>query len=260
MATATIAQNRFAPSPVFGGLVLATFLVGSALWQGNDLGGFGVFLFVVLGWVVSLTLHEFAHAIVAYRAGDRSVADKGYLTLDVRHYADPGTSLVFPIIILLIGGIGLPGGAVWINHGAIPSKTMRSLVSAAGPAASGLCALACLLPIRLELITFAERPLFAVGLGFLGAIQVIAFLFNMLPVPGLDGFGIIEHHLSPQTRRAIHPYRQYGLLLLIAALFVIPQVGDAFWSVTDDLSRWIGGDSAARLRSVGWFEFRFWEN
>ena len=99
-----VGDSRCAPSPVFLALVAATAAVGAVLWTGNDLRGYGVFLFVVLGWVVSLSLHEFGHAIVAFVAGDRSVADKGYLTLDVRHYADPGTSLVFPILILLIGG------------------------------------------------------------------------------------------------------------------------------------------------------------
>lgn len=259
MAT-SVAQNRFTPSPVFFGLLGVTAVIGAALWTGNDLGGLGVFLFVLAGWVVSLSLHEFGHAIVAYHAGDKSVADKGYLTLDVRRYADPGTSLLFPILILLIGGIGLPGGAVWINHAAIRSPAMRSLVSAAGPAASGACAVLCLAPIRAGWVDVHGHPEFAAALGFLGAIQVIALLFNLVPVPGLDGFGIIEPHLSPEASRSLRPLRQYGILMFIAALWFIPQVGDAFWSATDEVSRRLGGELAAPLRSRGWFEFRFWES
>lgn len=76
----------------------------------------GIFVLVLGGWTVSLCLHEFGHAVTAYRGGDTSVAAKGYLTLDVRRYTDPGMSLVLPLIILLIGGLPLPGGAVWINQ------------------------------------------------------------------------------------------------------------------------------------------------
>jgi len=251
-------NDRYAPSPVFFGVVAITAALGWLLWSGNDLGGVAVFAFVLAGWTLSLTLHEFGHAIVAFISGDRSVADKGYLTLDVRKYADPGTSLVFPLLILVIGGIGLPGGAVWINHGAIPSKLNRSLMSAAGPAASGLCAVLCLVPLRLGWLDGAN-PLFVAGLGFLGAIQVIALLFNLVPVPGLDGFGIIEPHLSRQAAAAIRPLRQYGIMILIAALWFVEPVGDAFWDITDRLSNFIGGPDAELQRSIGWFEFRFWE-
>ncbi len=256
--TATVGQDRFTPSPIFGALVAATFAVGLLLWRGSDLGGFGVFIFVLLGWTLSLTLHEFGHAIVAYIAGDRSVADKGYLTLDVRKYVDPGTSLIFPLIILVIGGIGLPGGAVWIQMGAIRSAAMRSAVSAAGPAASAVCALLCLVPIRMGLFDGADR-IFLVAMGFLGAIQVIAFLLNLIPIPGLDGFGIIEPHLSPQTRAQLRPLRQYGFMILIAALWFVEPVSDAFWGVTESVSDLLGGENSGLLRSLGWREFRFWE-
>lgn len=76
----------------------------------------GTFLMVLGGWGVSLCLHEFGHAYVAYRGGDREVYFKGYLTLDPRKYTDPVFSIVLPLLILAIGGIPLPGGAVFINH------------------------------------------------------------------------------------------------------------------------------------------------
>lgn len=246
------------PSPVFFALVAATVLLGGALWRGADPLGIGVFSFVLVGWVVSLTLHEFGHAVVAYAAGDRSVVDKGYLTLDVRHYVDPGTSLLFPLLILVVGGIGLPGGAVWIDMGAIRSATSRSLVSAAGPAATALCGLLCLLPLRFGWLDGAD-PRFLAAIGFLGAIQVIALLLNLIPIPGLDGFGILEPHLSQETLRALGPVRAYGFLVLFVALWAIEPVGDLFWGVTDDLSRAIGGDDIVFWRADGWRRFRFWE-
>lgn len=219
--------------------------------------GVTMFLFVVTGWILSLALHEFGHAVVAYIGGDRSVVEKGYLTLDVRKYVDIKTSLLFPIGILILGGIGLPGGAVWINTGAIRSPVMRSLMSAAGPAASGACALLCLVPVRLDLF---EAEWLVIGLSLLGWIQVIAMVFNLLPIPGLDGYGIIEPHLSQQTLRAIAPYRQYGIMVVIIAIWFIPPARDAFFGVTDSLTEVLGGADAVLNRSRGWFEFRFWEN
>ena len=103
-------------------------------------------LLVLGGWAVSLCLHEFGHAYVAYRAGDRSVRDKGYLTLDIRRYTDVGLSFVLPVVFLLLGGIPLPGGAVWIEHGRIRSRAMRTLVSLAGPRATWCSAAGCSRP------------------------------------------------------------------------------------------------------------------
>ena len=248
-------QDLVRPSPIFYALVLATFVLGLLLSRGYRYDGVTMFLFVVVGWVLSLALHEFGHAMVAYIGGDRSVVDKGYLTLDVRKYVDMGTSLLFPIFILIIGGIGLPGGAVWINVGAIRSPVMRSLMSAAGPAASGLCALLCLVPVRLGLV---ESPLLVLALSFLGWIQIIAMVFNLLPIPGLDGFGIIEPHLSPETLRTVQPWRQYGILLVFGAIFFLDPVRDAFFGFTDSITELVGGDDVLNARAIGYREFRFW--
>lgn len=258
---AVVGDARYRPSPVFGVLLAATVIVGVLLWRGEELGGAGVFIFVVLGWILSLTAHEFGHAIVAFFSGDTTVADKGYLTLDVRRYADPTTSLIFPVVILIMGGIGLPGGAVWINNGLIPSATNRSLVSAAGPFASGLFAALCLLPLKFGLFDGANE-LFIIGLGFLGWIQVIAMLFNLIPMPGLDGYGIIDPHLSESARRAVAPLRRWGIFIIFA-LFLMPQfsgIRQNFFDLTNWITEALGGDTAFSARAIGWREFRFWEN
>ena len=67
-------------------------------------------------WKAQVALHEFGHALVAFWGGDRSVVDKGYLTLNPLKYTHPFLSLVLPMLILVLGGIGLPGGAVYINR------------------------------------------------------------------------------------------------------------------------------------------------
>ena len=64
------------------------------------------FLVVIVGWIFSLCLHEFSHALVAYYGGDTSVRDKGYLTFNPLKYTHPVYSILLPMIFLLLGGIG----------------------------------------------------------------------------------------------------------------------------------------------------------
>jgi Zn-dependent protease len=237
--------------------IVAGFVV-SAWLAWTDAGDWAVFLFVITGWVVSLCLHEFAHAITAYVGGDRSVADKGYLTLDPRHYADPGLSLLLPVIFLLMGGIGLPGGAVWIDRGSLRSNLTRTVVSLAGPATNVVLAAVCLVPIGagwLE-VTYGTVT-FASALAFLGFLQVTAAVLNLLPVPGLDGYGAVDPHLPLQLRVKLAPVRRWGLLALIVLLF-LPGPNQVFFGVIDRLIELTGTDPL--LSDYGRSLFLFWEN
>lgn len=256
------------PSAIFLGIT-AVF-AGLTYWLAthNELGGAWVFGFVVVGWIVSLTLHEFAHAFVAYVGGDRSVAGKGYLTLDPTKYTDLNLSLIMPVVFVLIGGIGLPGGAVWINQGAIKNPVMRTLVSLAGPASNVLFGAACLMPIGLGLVTFEDNLSLTLALGFLGTLQIGAVILNMIPIPGFDGYGAIDPHLSPAARRSIAPLRQYGFMIVFAALFFFEPAGRAFWDLVAAIGNFLGGDTelgpggdeqlGAALRGAGYRAFQFW--
>ena len=126
------------PSVNFLMLCLLFSGIGAALWHKLVEGQAAVLVFVLTGWIVSLCLHEFGHAVTAYKAGDTSIPATGYLTLDPLNYTDPFLSILLPVIYIAIGGFGLPGGAVWINHAAIRSAWWDSAVSAAGPFANVL--------------------------------------------------------------------------------------------------------------------------
>jgi len=108
--TAAVRSTGLVPSPLFL-LLLAITVAGGALagMQEGPVRTGGIVLLVLGGWAVSLCLHEFGHALLAYRGGDRSVRAKGYLTLDIRRYTDPVFSLVLPLLLLAVGGIPLPG-------------------------------------------------------------------------------------------------------------------------------------------------------
>jgi Zn-dependent protease len=128
---------------IFPVVVLVTAGAGVAAQSTSGAFGVpvGVWVFVVVlgGWVITLCLHEFAHALVAYAGGDTSVRARGYLTLNPARYTDLATSVIMPIILLAIGGIPLPGGAVLVEPGRLRHRWFASLVSAAGPATNFLC-------------------------------------------------------------------------------------------------------------------------
>jgi Zn-dependent protease len=122
-------------------LVVALVAGGWVTWTGWGNPDIGVFVFVAAGWLVSLCLHEFAHAYVAYRSGDRSVVEQGYLTLNPLRYSDALLSIALPLLFVLVGGLGLPGGAVRVDPDALHSRLRQVLVSAAGPLANVIVAL-----------------------------------------------------------------------------------------------------------------------
>ncbi|MGV0850667.1 site-2 protease family protein [Mycolicibacterium phlei] len=220
------------PSPVFLVIVALTAAGGALAWwcaadADNPLSYIAVFTFVIAGWIVSLCVHEFGHAYTAWRFGDRDVEVRGYLTLNPLKYSNPMLSIGLPVLVIAIGGIGLPGGAVYVRTGWMTPR-QRSLVSLAGPAAN--LGFAALLLVLTALLYDPAHAVFWAGMAFLGFLQVTAVVLNMLPVPGLDGYGALEPHLSPQTQRAVAPAKQWGLLVLLLLLFT-PALNQWFWSV-----------------------------
>ena len=83
------------------------------------------FVLVLVLWVFSVCLHEYGHAKVAQLGGDYTVEDKGYLSMNPIHYANPFVSFVIPMAFLLMGGIALPGGAGTIPLGFIADVAVK---------------------------------------------------------------------------------------------------------------------------------------
>ena len=243
------------PSPIFVGLVLATMVSGWALWTRTGPAGLGAFVFVACAWVVSLCLHEFAHAVVAFRSGDRSVAERGYLTLDPLKYTHFAYSILLPLLFVLLGGIGLPGGAVFIDRRRLRSRFSDSLVSFAGPLTNIIFAAVLAIVFTVWGVGDAEHVRFWAALAFLTFLQVTAAVLNSLPVPGLDGFGVLEPYLPNKVLRQVAPIAPYAVLLLFVLLW-IPPVNQAFFGIIRWFLELLGvpGDYII----VGQSLFQFW--
>jgi Zn-dependent protease len=256
MTTALSRRSDRRISPVFIGIMSVMAVTGWATWTGfAEQPGVAVFLFVTAAWIVSLCLHEYAHARTALHSGDISVGAKGYLTLNPLKYTHALLSIVLPVLFVIMGGIGLPGGAVFIERGRIRGRWRHSLISAAGPLTNVLFAAVCTAPFWLDALDGVPAD-FRYALAFLALLQVTAAILNFLPVPGLDGYGVIEPWLPYGVKRQVEPFAPFGLLFVFALLWV-PAVNGAFFDVVDAALHGLG---------IGDFEtycgetlYRFWE-
>lgn len=216
-----------------------------------------VFIFVLVGWIFSVCLHEFGHAIVAYKCGDYTVKDKGYLTMNPIHYTDPLTSIILPIVFIILGGIGLPGGAVYINDSLIPKKWQRATVSLAGPAMNVLLIILLCIPFWTGLVTPENKTLLPIALALLIYLQITAVIFNLIPVPSLDGFRAISEWLPLNVREFAWRHANLFLMLLFVLMWQGP-VARIFTTIVLALCYFLGIDIS--LIVGGWQEFRFWDN
>ena len=238
-------------------------LVGLALLVGFVAAGWGLargvatgpltFAFVMLGWVLSVMAHEFSHAATAYLGGDYTVAEKGYLAFDPRRYGDLGTSLVLPVIFLALGGIGFPGGAVYLRNDLMRGPFWRAAAALAGPAAT--FGVLLLLALALNHWAGPPGPLYA-AMTMLAFLQATALILNLLPLPGLDGFAAVRPFLpeaiAPHIRRA----EGLAMALLFILLMLSPQFGGLLLGGGAKLITALGLWPQALAQ--GWRAFHFW--
>ena len=211
------------------------------------------FLLVLFLWVFSVCLHEFAHAAVAYRGGDISVKEKGYLSLNPLKYLHPVNSILMPVVFLLIGGIGLPGAAVYIERHRLKNRQWESAVSLAGPAAN--LGLLLVIGLLFQVSAVADHPV-APALAFLGVLQASAVVLNMLPLPGLDGYGALSPWLAPDLRQRLDGMAGWAFIALLILMIAVPAFGQAFWSVVALLAKIVG--VPLWLSAEGYRQFKFW--
>src|SRR5262245_12844639 len=214
-----------------------------------------VFPFVLTGFLIGLCLHEFGHAIVAYHCGDTTVREKGYLTLDPLRYTDVQYSILFPILIMAIGGIGLPGAAVYINDHLLRRRVYGALVSAGGPLATAVVLAVLMVVLNGASESLAKAPVLHAALAFLALLELTALLFNLIPCPGLDGWGIVAPFLPGKTRNWGRRTAPIAPIILVVGLFLIPGLNGWFWDVVYAACALIGLDPRVALFGLGLFQF-----
>ncbi|HSL43165.1 MAG TPA: site-2 protease family protein [Anaerolineales bacterium] len=212
------------------------------------------FTIVFFGWIFSLCLHEFSHALVAYYGGDYTVREKGYLTFNPLKYTHPLFSIILPLLFLLLGGIGLPGGAVYIERWRIRNRWILSAMSLAGPFANLLVAIVLGLVLR---FWPDIDPRLLPGLSFLLVLQISAVLFNLIPLPPFDGYNALEPFLSPVIQMQVDRFRGATIWVVLLLFWYVPFVSDSFWGSVYTFSTFLGVDWGMVV--AGLERFRFWE-
>jgi len=254
--TAVPAKPAAPPNNLIGlGLLAAFAVLGAALVLTPPAKTPLTFAFILAGWVLAVMAHEFAHAGVAFLAGDHTVREKGYLSFDPRRYGDLGTSLVIPLLALALGGIGFPGGAVYLRNDLMRSPAWRAAASLAGPGATLLVLLLLAFGLNLWSRAALPDPLFE-ALAMLAFLQATALVLNLLPLPGLDGFNAIRPFLPRSWAPAIRRFEGLAMLLLLAALFLLPGFSDLLFGVAVTLAAALGVPPQAM--QAGWDAFHFW--
>ncbi len=232
------------PSPVILVPIAAFVLGGVGLWSGVSIGfvrWFSMLLFILGGWILTITVHEFCHAITAYWGGDRSVLTSGYLTWNPLRYVNPLFSIVIPLVFILLGGIGFPGGAIFFDPRNLRHRRWQTAVALAGPVGTVICFLILASPFwsGFWLGAISDQTVyFWAGLAALCFLEIAILILNLLPIPPLDGWGAIAPYLAPSVQQAAMRYGTFIILGLFLLLWIpgINQVAyGALLSLSDAL-------------------------
>jgi Zn-dependent protease len=246
--------------PVLG-LMVGLLLVCAFGMRAEDenLARAALVVFVIDGWIISLCAHEFAHALTADLGGDRSVRGNGYLSFNPLKYTHPVLSILLPLLFMLMGGLGLPGGAVYVQTQRLRGPKWESAVSFAGPAASALMAVLFALPFTLrqiEAIDLVLPPLVWQALAVVVLLNCAAVVFNLLPVPPLDGFGIIAPLLGPTLRATLTSFSMFGLILIFLAFSTDNAFSNFFFNTVNSMMETLNVDPL--WAGLGLSAFMFW--
>lgn len=175
--------------------------------------------------LVSMTLHEAMHAFMGYWLGDTTAKEEGRLTLNPIHHIDPFLTIILPVTLAVIGA-PIFGGAKPVPFN--PARVRygewgAALVALAGPITNLLIAF----------VVFGAVAIFSIDtatpLGIVCQMAVLVnlgfFVFNMLPIPPLDGSRVV-YALAPEfARRGMEMIEQYGIMLVFVLVMVASSVG-----------------------------------
>lgn len=180
----------------------------------------------VITLVIAFTVHEFSHAWTANSFGDQTPKDHGRLTLNPLVHLD-----LFGSLLLLVAGFGwakpVPVNPYVLNRRS-PSAFMW--VSLAGPLSNLLMAVIAAIPIRLGLIQYQISASKFLPTAYEFAIEFIIInlalmLFNIIPLAPLDGEKVLDFFLPQNLRQGWNKIKQYGPIILLGLVFVLPMIG-----------------------------------
>ena len=177
--------------------------------------------------VLSLSIHEFAHAWVAWRRGDETAAREGRLTLNPIDHIDPFQTILLPLVLWIVSnGAIVFGGAkpvpVIPSRLKNPSRDMM-LVALAGPVSNLLQAVVLMVLLKgvLAFTGYGADDLLVQALQYGVYMNILLTVFNMIPIPPLDGSRVLRH-FAPAARDLIDFLEPMGIYIVFGLIFFVP--------------------------------------
>ena len=181
------------------------------------------YLFLIVVLILSIMIHEIAHGAVANYLGDPTAKYAGRLTLNPLKHIDPIGSIILPLFLIIMGSSFLIGWAkpVPVNPYNLRDKKWGSVkVSLAGPAVNFAIAVIFGLLLRFFpalIVSLNLFPMFA----YIVFINLLLAVFNLLPIPPLDGSHILFGFLPPSMQGIKTFLNQFGIVLLLFVVFFL---------------------------------------
>jgi len=170
----------------------------------------------VVALLVGLTFHEFSHALVADNLGDHRPRAMGRLTLNPIAHIDPLGALM-----LIVAGFGW-AKPVMVNLGALRGgRQSMALVAFAGPIANVVVAIGFAVLFRVLDLAGAESGFLVRLVALIVQLNILLAIFNLIPIPPLDGYNVLLAYLPPRQAMVIQQYAPYGVIALLL-LIILP--------------------------------------
>ena len=215
-------------------------------------------IYLITTWaipvIIAITFHEAAHGFVAHRLGDDTAWRLGRVSLNPVRHIDPFGTIVMPGLLLLLGAPFLFGYAkpVPVNFRALRQPRRDTiLVAAAGPATN--IGLALIAGAGFHIVGYlpdTAAEWLADNLRNALVLNVMLAVFNLFPLPPLDGGRILVALLPKPAAMAVARVEPFGLLILIALLIVLPLLGDQIGVDLNYVSHWLVAATRAIIRFI----------
>jgi len=169
---------------------------------------------IAFALVVGITFHEFSHAFIADQLGDHRPRALGRVSLNPVAHIDPVGAIVF-----VLAGFGW-GKPVPVNVYALrPGRVGMAMVAAGGPIANVLVAIAAAVGFRVLEIAGVSGLAAEIAF-FIVLYNLLLAVFNLLPIPPLDGYNVVLAFVPPRTAFTIQRYAPYGVIVLLLLVFL----------------------------------------
>ncbi|NBC69454.1 site-2 protease family protein [Paenibacillus sacheonensis] len=212
--------------------------------------------------MLAFTVHEFAHAYAAYKFGDRTAYDAGRVTLNPRMHLD-----VLGMVLILIAGFGW-ARPVPVNRGNFKHpRLMGIVVSAVGPISNLILAAVGVLAVHelnqtglLDAGSIGAHRAIVHFLYYLITINIMLFIFNLIPVPPLDGYRIIQDLVPTNVRIRMDQNAHWGIFVFLLIVF-IPSLRaetlDPLFAYSGDIISWLINTCELVFDRVDWAKFSY---